>query len=192
MNEFTNGVFNEDNNAKSSEGKLMKFNAWKGQDSSYIPGMAHYMRPRGPGAARVDYTATRYGLEGTLLIDAATWWSIRPDYDSIHPASAPKNLIDGKFRLFDRYQNKYGINITSELLRYPSVGNIALLCDGPDSRGGNQYGGIGSDIPFLALAYHKSIYYGCPGGIPGANPISEMLYNNNIRHGWLKNIPPTV
>ena len=184
-NEFTKGVFSEDNIAKTANGMLMKFNAWNGQDTSYITGMAHYMRPGGPGEARVDYTATRYGLQGTLLIDAATWWTIRPDYDPNHPASAPTNLNDGKFRLFDRFQKKYGINITSELLRYPAVGHIAMVCDGPDSQGGNQYGGAGTDIPFLAIAYRKSIYYGCPGGIQGPNRISEMLYNNNIRHGWL-------
>jgi len=192
-NEFTTGVFNEDNIAKTADGILMKFNAWNGQDTSYITGMAHYMRPGGPGEARVDYTATRYGLQGTLLIDAATWWTIRPDYDTNHPASAPTNLIDGKFRLFDRFQNKYGINITSELLRYPAVGHIAMVCDGPDSQGGNQYGGAGTDIPFLAVAYRKSIYYGCPGGIQGPNRISEMLYNNNIRHVWLaKNTPDSL
>ena len=193
LNEFTTGVFDEDNIAKTADGKHMKFNAWNGQDSSYITGMAHYMRPGGPGEARVDYTATRYGLQSTLLIDAATWWTIRPDYDPNHPAGAPTNLIDGKFRLFDRYQKRYGINITSELLRYPAVGHIAMVCDGPDSQGGNQYGGAGTDIPFLAVAYHKSIYYGCPGGIPGPNRISEMLYNNNIRHGWLtKNVADSI
>jgi len=185
-NEFTTGVFDKDNIAKTVEGKLMTFNAWNGQDTSYITGMAHYMRPGGPGEQRVDYTATIYGIQNTLLIDAATWWSIRPDYDSNHPASAPTNLTEGKFKLFDRFQQKHGINITSELLRYPAIGHIAMVCDGPKNEGGNQFGGAGIDVPFLAEALRKSIYYGAPGGTQKPNSISDMLYNNSIRHGWLK------
>ena len=188
-NEFTSGFFDLDNIAKNAEGKPMTFHTWNGKDMSHITGMAHYMRPGGPGEARVDYTATKYGIENTLLIDAATWWTVRPDYDSNHPASAPTNWNEGKVKLFDRFQKKHGINITSELLRYPAVGQVAMVCDGPHPEGGNQYGGAGTDIPFLSVAYRKSVYYGCPGGKQDPNSIRNLLYNNNKRQGWLnKNV----
>lgn len=184
-NEFSKEYFKEDNIAKTIDGQLMTYNAWNGVDTSYITGMAHYMRPGGPGEARVDYTATKFGIEGTLLIDAATWWAIRPDYDPNHPASAATNLTDGKFKLFDRFQKKYNISVTSELLRYAAVGHITMVCDGPTTDGGKRYGDVETDIPFMSIALRKSIYYGCPGGEQGPNPIGNMLYNNTIRHGWL-------
>jgi hypothetical protein len=185
-NEFTAGFFKEADIAKNANGNLATFRAWNGKDISYITGMANYMRPGGPGEARVDYTATNYALGGSLLIDAATWWSIRADFDPLHPASAPSNLTEGKYKLFDRFFHNHGIAVVSELLRFPAVGHLAATCDGPGTSGGNRYGNAGIDIPFLSIAYRNSIYYGNPGGSSLPNKISEMLYNNNVHRGWLK------
>jgi hypothetical protein len=184
-NQYTVGCFNPTNISRDINGNLVTFNAWNGVDVSYITGMAKYLRPGGPGEARVDFTAQTYGLQGSILIDAATWWTIRPDYDLANPASAPTDLIKGKFVLFDRFLKKYNIQVNSEQLRFPAVGHIAMTMDGPDITGGTQYGNAGNDIPFLAIAYRKSIYYGHQGGNSGPNRIANMLYNNNVHHGWL-------
>jgi hypothetical protein len=184
-NRYTVGWFDPTNVARDVDGNLMTFNAWNGIDVSYITGMAKYMRPGGPGEARVDYTAQNYGLQGSILIDAATWWAMRPDYDPQNPASAPSNLTEGKFKLFDRFLKKHNIVVISELLRFPALGHVAMTMDGPNITGGNHYGNAGIDVPFLSIAYRSSIYYGQPGGRGGPNSIANMLYNNNTHHGWL-------
>ena len=191
-NEFSGRFFDLGNIAKDASGNPITFNAWNGRDTSYITGMAHYMRKNGPGEARIDFTATHYGLEGALLIDGATWRTIQSDYDPQHPASTSTNLLQGKFRLFDRYLQKHKIAVASELLRFPALGHVAEVCDGPDTDGGSQYGGAGINIPFMAVAFQKSIYYGFPGGNHTYIDPPQALYNNVVRHGWLtKDAPDT-
>ncbi len=181
-NEYTKGHFDEKYIARNPDGNLMQQRAWNGVDMSHITGMAKYMKDGGPGVERVRQTCLNYDLKKTELVDAITWWSIRNDWDTISPASAVKNLRDGKFKLISEYK-KYGIYIISELLRYPFVGKLALVVDGPDGNGWNDFGG--TQIPLQRLVYSRSIIYGPGGGDGVARDPRLTLMQNSRRGPWI-------
>ena len=182
-NEYTRGYFNEKYIARNADGSLMRQKAWNGVDTSYITGMAKYMQDGGPGKERVRFTCQNYDLKHTELVDALSWWSIRHDWDPESPASAIKNLRNGKFELIRAYK-KYGIDIISELLRYPFVGKLALVVDGPEGEGWNDF--KGTQIPLQRLVYSNSIIYGSSGGEGVARDPRLTLFQNCRRGPWIK------
>ena len=187
-NEYTKGHFEKRYIAINADGTLMQQRAWNGVDTSYITGMAKYMKDGGPGVERVRFTCQNYNLKQTELVDAVTWWSVRNDWDTENPASAVKNLRDGKFKLISEYE-KYGVYIISELLRYPFVGKLALVVDGPDGGGWNGFGG--TQIPLQRLVYSRSIIYG-PGGGDGVARDPRLTLMHNCRRGpWISENTPT-
>jgi hypothetical protein len=186
-NEYTQGHFDKKYIAINADGTLMQQRAWNGVDMSHITGMAKYMTDGGPGPERVRFTCQAYGLKQTELVDAVTWWSIRNDWDPESPASAVKNLRDGKFKLISEYE-KYGVYIISELLRYPFVGKLALVVDGPDGGGWNGFGG--TQIPLQRLVYSKSIIYGPGGGDGVARDPRLTLLHNSRRGPWIAENTP--
>lgn len=184
-NKYSKGFFDPAEIARTKEGRLEKHKAWNGIDKSHITGMAKYMRQDGPGEERIDYTAEHYALEKTVLIDALSWWSIRHDWDPNAPASAVKNLVDGKFKIIDRYKEKHGIDVSSEMLRYPFIGKLGLTLDGMYERD-TSYGGAGYDIPFTSFVLRDTIVYGGNGGLnPNYNDPKGLLFDNTRRHAWL-------
>jgi hypothetical protein len=181
-NEYTKGHYDEKYIARSADGSLMKQRAWNEVDTSHITGMSKYMQESGPGMERVRFTCQNYNLKHTELIDGLSWWSVRHDWDPIRPASAVQNLREGKFKLISEYK-KYGVNIISELLRYPFVGKLALVVDGPDGGGWNGFGG--TQIPLQRLVYSRSIIYG-PGGGDGVARDPRLTLLHNCRRGpWI-------
>lgn len=184
-NKYSQGFFDPQYIARERDGSLEKHKAWNGIDKSHITGMAKYMVDGGPGEARVDYTASHYNLDQTVLIDALSWWSIRHDWDPQAPASAVKNLRDGKFKIIDRYKDMHGIDVASEMLRYPFIGKLGLALDGMYERD-TAYGGAGYDIPFASFVLRDSIIYGGSGGLnPNYNDPKGVLFDNTRRHAWL-------
>lgn len=182
VNEFSKGIYDEKYIGRNEDGSLMKQRAWNDVDTSYITGMAKYMKDGGPGMERVRLTCQNYDLKHTELIDALSWWSIRNDWDASNPASAVKNLIDGKFKLIDEFK-KRGIYIISELQRYPFVGKLALVADGPQGDGWNDF--EGTQIPLQRLVYSKSMIYGQNGGDGIARDPRITLFENCRRTPWI-------
>lgn len=189
INEYTNGYYDEQYIARNIDGSLMKQRAWNGVDTSHVTGMTKYMKDGGPGMKRVRFTCQNYDLKHTELIDAVSWWSIRNDWDSIYPASAVKNLQEGKFKLINEFK-KYGVNIISETLRYPFVGKLALVVDGPEGSGWNEFGG--TQIPLQRLVYSGSIIYGAEGGDGVARDPRLTLFYNCRRGPWIAENTPNA
>ena len=187
INEYTNGYYDQKYIMRNVDGRLMQQRAWNGVDTSYVTGMAKYMKDGGPGMERIRFTCQNYDLKQTELVDAISWWSIRDDWDSISPASAVKNLQEGKFKLISEFK-KYGVYIISEFLRYPFVGKLALVVDGPDGGGWNEFGG--TQIPLLRLVYSSSIIYGAGGGDGVARDPRLTLFHNCRRGPWIAENTP--
>lgn len=186
-NEYTKGYFKEEYIARNADGSLMRQKAWNGVDTSYISGMANYMQDGGTGMERMRLTIQNYDLRHTELVDAVTWWSIRHNWDPNNPASAIKNLQEGKFKLISEYK-KYGIDVISELLRYPFIGKLALVVDGPEGGGWNGFNG--TQIPLQRLVYSNSIIYGSSGGKGVARDPRLTLFHNCRRGPWIKQTTP--
>lgn len=182
VNEFSKGVYDEKYISRNEDGSLMKQRAWNGMDTSYITGMAKYMKDGGPGMERINLTCQKYDLKHSELIDALSWWSIRNDWDTSNPASAVINLRDGKFKLIDEFK-KRGVSIISELQRYPFVGKLALTVDGPQGDGWNDF--EGTQIPLQHLVYSKSMIYGQNGGDGIARDPRITLFENCRRGPWI-------
>jgi len=188
VNEYTMGHYDEKYIARNVDGSLMQQRAWNGVDMSHITGMAKYMKDGGPGMERIRFTCQNYDLKHTELVDGLSWWSIRNDWDSINPASSVKNLQEGKFKIISEFK-KYGVNIISELLRYPFVGKLALVVDGPDGSGWNGFGG--TQIPLQRLVYSGSIIYGAEGGNGVARDPRLTLFHNCRRGPWIAENTPS-
>jgi len=182
VNEYTKGIYDQKYIARNADGTLTQQRAWNGVDTSHISGMAKYMKDGGAGLERVRFTCQEYGLKYTELVDGLSWWSIRHDWDPDAPASAVKNLREGKFKLISEYE-KYGVYLISELLRYPFVGKLALVVDGPDGGGWNGFGG--TQIPLQRLVYSKSIIYGQSGGEGMTRDPRITLLHNCRRGPWI-------
>ncbi|GAB3839030.1 endo-alpha-N-acetylgalactosaminidase family protein [Kribbella italica] len=182
-NAYTAGVFDPKYITVTREGELERHNAWNGVDLSYITGFAKYMA--GPGRDRAPFTKKYYGLRDGVLIDGMSWWSIRNDFDPAHPASAVKNLEDGKFELIDQYA-RLGISVGSELLRSPFIGRLGFTMDGPTGGGWNGFGG--TPIPLMSLVLRDSTIYGINSG--GSPDLRSTLFNNNRTHTWLDKATP--
>lgn len=168
--------------ARRPDGELWKSRNWTGEES-YVIGMAKYMN--GPGMERVDYTCERYKLRDVTHIDVLSYFSVRNDWDPAHPASGIKDLIDGRYKVFDEFA-KHGVNVSSEALRYPFIGKMTSY--------GYMQGGLGRETPFggeqvplLPAVYRKTAVWG-EEGRRGTfiDRILNMLFFNCYGEGGLR------
>ena len=162
--------------AREPNGTAWKSRAWDGEDS-YVVGMAKYVQG-GWAMKRIDAMMARYKLHKAMLIDALSWFTIRNDWDSAHPASGYKNLVEGKWVVIEEFR-KRGVDVCSEQFRYPMLGKLALSVDGPEPRpsplGGEQ-------IPLTAIVYRKSTIFGSSGG--GTLRVQRDLFWNSRPGVW--------
>ena len=163
-------IFDEAFIARRPDGRIWKSQSWDDEDS-YIVGMAKFMEG-GWGAKRIAYTMDRYRIENSILIDAMSWFAVRNDWDRQHPASGYRNLVDGKFKVVDEFRRR-GVEVTSEKLRYPFIGKMALTMDGP-SASDCPFGG--EQIPLLPTVYRGSAIWGNSGD-PKIRPQQEIFWN---------------
>ncbi len=69
--------------------------------------------------ARIEYIMEQYKIHDALLVDVMSWHSIRNDWDREDPASGYNNLVDGKFKIINEFNNR-GVNVMSEQSVIPS------------------------------------------------------------------------
>ena len=168
-------AWNEDWIARRPDGKLWESRNWTGENS-YILGMAKYVKSA--GLDRVRYTCERYKLPETTHVDVLSYFSIRNDWDPVHPAGGIDNL-EGRYAVFDEFAN-HGVDVTSEALRYAFLGKISLFWymtgPAPCPLGGKP-------IPLLATIYRNSAVWGQSGQMPSLlEGILKMLFYNGYAH----------
>ena len=150
-------MFDEAFIARRPDGGIWASRAWDA-DTSYIVGMAKFWQG-GWGPRRMAYTLSRYQIRHAMLIDAMTWFAIRNDWDRARPASGYRNLVEGKFKIVDQARAG-GVEVTSEQLRYPFIGRMALTMNGP-THSDLPFGG--EPIPLAAMVYRHSAIWGDSG-----------------------------
>lgn len=163
-------IFDEAFIARRPDGKIWQSRKWDGE-TSYVVGMAKFMEG-GWGSHRIAYTVDHYGISDSILIDAMSWFAIRNDWDSQRPASGYKNLVDGKFRVVKEFQAR-GVSVTSEMLRYPFIGKLAVTMNGP---GVSACPFGGEPVPLLATIYRGSAIWGGTGD-NSIHPRKEIFWN---------------
>ena len=163
-------LFNDAFIARRPDGKIWKSRAWDGE-ASYVVGMAKYMEG-GWGSHRINYTMERYRIKDSILIDAMSYFAIRNDWDPRHPASGYKNLMDGKYKIVEEF-SKHGVSVTSEQLRYPFVGKLAVTMNGP---GTSPCPFGGEAVPLLATVYRGAAIWGGTGSNL-VHPQQEIFWN---------------
>ena len=142
--------------ARQPDGELWESRNWTGE-TSYVLGPAKYMA--GPGTDRVSYTCKQYPVKDTYLVDVLSYYPIRNDWVSEHPASGIKNLMEGRYKVLDEFK-KCGLDIVSEQLRYSFVGKNSVNGNGPTG-GPSPFGG--EPIPLTATIYRRSAIWGLSG-----------------------------
>jgi hypothetical protein len=161
--------------ARRPDGELWESRNWTGENS-YVTGMAKFMS--GPGPERVRFTCEHYKLRDATHIDVLSYFAIRNDWDRDHPASGIKDLVDGRYVVFDEFA-KHGVNVSSEALRYPFIGKMTSY--------GYMQGRLGAETPFggeqvplLPTIYRKSAIWGAEGGRDQAfvDRLLNMLFFN--------------
>lgn len=159
-------AWNEAYIARRPDGQLWESRPWTGENS-YIQGLAKFMA--GPGADRVRYTCERYKLKHTTHVDVLSYYAIRNDWDSEHPASGIRNLVDGRYKVLEGFKT-HGVDVSSEALRYPMIGHVSCYwyLTGPEPC---PFGG--SAIPLVPLIYGKSAIWGLSG--PGARGDADTV-----------------
>lgn len=155
--------------ARRPDGQLWQSRSWTGE-VSWILGLAKYME--GPGVERVRYTCERYKLPYTSHVDVLSYYAIRNDWDAKRPASGIRNLREGRYRVLEEFA-KYGVDITSEGLRYPMIGRMSCTWYAQTSES-CPFGG--KTIPLLPLVYGKSAIWGLSGGL------SALSFELRARH----------
>jgi Endo-alpha-N-acetylgalactosaminidase len=167
--------------ARRPDGELWESRNWTGEDS-YVLGLAKYMA--GPGPERVRYTCQRYGLKDTIHVDVLSYFTIRNDWDRERPASGLKNLVEGRYRVLDDFK-KYGLDVTSEAMRYAMIGKISFFWHIASARP-CPFGG--KAIPLQPMIYRKSASWG-EGGDHGdlAHRVMSTLFYNGCMHLILRN-----
>jgi hypothetical protein len=157
--------------ARRPDDKIWSSRAWDGE-TSYVVGMAKFMEG-GWGDRRIEHTVQRYKIHDAMLIDALSWFAIRNDWDTKHPASGYMNLVKGKFPLIAKAK-ELGVNVTSELMRYPMLGRLAVTMNGPvETR--CPFGG--EPVPMAAVIYRGSAIWGNSGD-GTVDPSTNLLWNN--------------
>jgi hypothetical protein len=161
--------------ARRPDGKLWESRNWTGE-TSYVTGMAKFMS--GPGLERVRFTCEHYKLREATHIDVLSYFAIRNDWDRDHPASGIKDLVEGRYVVFDEFA-KHGVDVSSEALRYPFIGKMTSY--------GYMQGGLGKETPFggeqvplLPAIYRKSAIWGGEGSRDQtfADHLLNMLFFN--------------
>jgi hypothetical protein len=171
-------AFSLDFIACEPNGTIWKSRAWDGEDS-YVVGMAKFVAG-GWAVRRIEATMARYKLRGAMLIDALSWFTIRNDWDTKHPASGYKNLVDGKWVVLEEFR-KRGVHISSEQFRYPMLGKLSLSVNGPEP-GKCPFGG--EQVPLTAIVYRKAAIFGGSGdGV--LRPMESLFWNNRPGH-WFE------
>jgi hypothetical protein len=164
--------------ARRPDGKIWASRAWDGE-TSYIVGMAKFMEG-GWGDKRIEYTVEHYKIHDAMLIDAMSWFAIRNDWDPNHPASGYVNLVKGKLPLIAKAR-QLGVNVTSELMRYPMLGKLALTMNGPEERP-CPFGG--EAVPMAAVIYRGSAIWGNSGD--GTYDAAKNLLWNTRPSNWFR------
>jgi hypothetical protein len=157
--------------ARRPDGKIWASRAWDGE-TSYIVGMAKFMQG-GWGDRRIEYTVERYKIHDAMLIDALSWFAVRNDWDPEHPASGYVNLVKGKFPLIEKAR-QLGVYVTSENMRYPTLGKLALTMNGPVETS-CPFGG--EPVPMAAVIYRGSAIWGDSGSAK-FDPAANLFWNN--------------
>jgi hypothetical protein len=167
-------AWNEEMIARKPDGDLWKSREWTGEES-YIQGLAKYMA--GPGPERVKYTCDRYKLPGTIHVDVLSYYAIRNDWDRKRPASGIRNLVDGRYKVLEDFKD-YGVDVTSEGLRYPFIGRMSMswYAGGPRPC---PFGG--KPVPMLSMIYRKSAVWGRAGNA-GDLPLALMMFYGEAQH----------
>jgi hypothetical protein len=163
--------------ARRPDGELWQSRDWTGENS-YIIGLAKYMD--GPGPDRIKYTAERYKIHDTYLVDVLSYYTIRNDWDRDHPASGVKNL-EARYKVLDEFK-KRGLDIVSEELRYATLGKISVSDNGP---AGEESPFGGEAIPLAAAIYRKSAIWGMRGQDWKKQPELYSLFYNGHEFPWL-------
>lgn len=171
-------IFDEAFIARRPDGKIWKSRAWDGEDS-YIVGMAKFMEG-GWGSRRIAGTMERYKISDSILIDALSWFAVRNDWDAQHPASGYKNLVDGKYKILEEFRAR-GVDVTSEQMRYPFIGRLAVSMDGPGISSA-PFGG--EAIPLVATTYRGRAIWGTGG--TGLNEPGLQLFWNTRSSLWFE------
>jgi hypothetical protein len=83
------------------------------------------------------------------------------------------NLVKGKYPLLKKARS-LGINVASELFRYPFLGKLALTMNGPEE-GNCPFGG--EAVPLAAILYRKSAIWG-NAGKSTYDPSKDLFWNN--------------
>lgn len=151
--------WNADIIARRPDGDLWESRNWTGENS-YVTGMAKFMS--GPGLERVRFTCEQYKLRDVTHIDVLSYFAIRNDWDRVHPASGIRNLVDGRYLVFDEFA-KHGINVSSEALRYPFIGKITSFAYMEGGLGRETPFG-GEQIPLLPAIYRRTAVWGASEG----------------------------
>ena len=164
--------------ARRPDGELWESRDWTGENS-YIIGLAKYME--GPGPERIRYTAERYKIRDTYLIDVLSYYTVRNDWDRERPASGVKNLVDGRYKVLEEFK-KQGLDIVSEDLRYATLGKISVSDNGPV---GEESPFGGETIPLIATIYRKSAIWGMHGQAWKKQPELYSFFYNGHEFPWL-------
>lgn len=164
--------------ARRPDGELWESRNWTGENS-YIIGLAKYMS--GPGPERIRYSAERYKIRDTYLIDVLSYYTIRNDWDRDHPASGVKNLIDGRYKVLEEFK-KHGLDVVSEELRYATLGKISVSDNGPTGEA-SPFGG--ETIPLIATIYRKSAIWGMHGQEWNKHPELYSFFYDGHEFPWL-------
>jgi hypothetical protein len=167
-------AWNEEMIARKPDGDLWKSREWTGEES-YIQGLAKYME--GPGPDRVKYMCERYKLPGTIHVDVLSYYAIRNDWDRKRPASGIRNLVAGRYKVLEDFKS-YGVDVTSEGLRYPFIGKMSMswYAGGPRPC---PFGG--KPIPMMSTIYRKSAVWGRAGNA-GDLPMLLMMFYGEAQH----------
>jgi len=169
--------------ARRPDGELWESRDWTGENS-YVTGMAKFMS--GPGLERVRFTCEHYKLRDATHIDVLSYFAIRNDWDREHQASGIKDLVDGRYVVFDEFA-KHGVDVSSEALRYPFIGKMTSY--------GYLQGGLGRETPFggeqvplLPTIYRKAAIWGAEGGRDHAfvDRLLNMLFFNTFSSAGIR------
>ena len=163
--------------ARRPDGELWESRNWTGENS-YIIGLAKYMD--GPGPERIRYTADRYKIRDTYLIDVLSYYTIRNDWDRNQPASGVKNL-EARYKVIEEFK-KHGLDVVSEELRYATLGKISVSDNGP---AGEESPFGGDAIPLAAAIYRKSAIWGMRGQAWKKQPEVYSFFYNGHEFPWV-------
>ena len=134
----------------------------------------------GPGPERIRYTAERYKIHDTYLIDVLSYYTVRNDWDRDHPASGVKNL-EARYKVLEEFK-KQGLDVVSEELRYATLGKISVSDNGPVGEV-SPFGG--ESIPLIATIYRKSAIWGMHGQEWKKHPELYSFFYNGHEFPWL-------